>query len=100
MKSRPLPLRNAVCIIVLLFTAVAPRMARATSPDYVVTTTTGASIVPGTTDIGNHCDDCSTAVALPFPVSFYDQMFDTANVSANGYIYFTSSTNCCGFCLP
>src|SRR6516165_2844352 len=25
------------------------------------------SIVPGTTDTGNHCDDCTTLVTLPFP---------------------------------
>jgi hypothetical protein len=38
-------------------------------PNYVITQSTGASIVPGVTDTGNHCDDCATAVTLPFPVS-------------------------------
>ena len=33
--------------------------------NYAVTTSTG-TIVPGTTDIGNNCDDCSNVVALPF----------------------------------
>src|SRR5438876_4777288 len=29
--------------------------------DYVITSSTGASIVPGTTDTGNHTDDGTTA---------------------------------------
>ena len=37
---------------------------------YVTSTGTGA-IVPGTTDTGNHCDDCATAITLPFPVTVY-----------------------------
>src|ERR1700675_3343489 len=54
--------------------------ASATSPDDTVVTSGGASIVPGTTDIGNHCDDCTTTIALQFPVEFYDQVFASANV--------------------
>src|SRR5207302_5993156 len=70
-------------------------------PDYVVTTTSGASIVPGTTDIGNHCDDCTTTIALPFAITFYDQTFTSANVSSNGELQFTSNTQgCCGTCVP
>ena len=38
---------------------------------YSVTTSTGNAIVPGTTDIGNHCDDCPSPVILPFPVTLY-----------------------------
>src|SRR3954453_604128 len=34
--------------------------------NYSIAQSTGASIVPGTTDIGNNCDDCVTNVALPF----------------------------------
>src|SRR6476659_1449122 len=29
------------------------------------------TIVPGTTDTGNHCDDCVTTIALPFPFTLY-----------------------------
>src|SRR5581483_90545 len=29
------------------------------------------TIVPGDTDIGSHCDDCDTVVALPFTVQLY-----------------------------
>ena len=55
----------------------------ATCSTYNTTTGTG-TITPGTTDTGNHCDDCPTAVALPFPVSVYGQTFNTANVGSNG----------------
>ena len=37
----------------------------------------GGSIVPGTTDIGNHGDDTVTTIALPFPYTLYDQTFTT-----------------------
>lgn len=71
------------------------------TPDYLVTTSTGASIVPGTIDIGNHCDDCTTQISFPFPVLFYDQVFSSANVSSNGFLQFTGNNNgCCGSCLP
>src|SRR5256885_3347178 len=30
--------------------------------------TTGSAVIePGTTDSGNHCDDCMTQITLPFP---------------------------------
>src|SRR5206468_1020698 len=29
--------------------------------------------VPATTDIGNHCDDCTTTISLPFPITLYCQ---------------------------
>src|SRR5580765_2977495 len=35
----------------------------------------GGSIVPGTTDIGNHGDDTVTTIALPFSYALYDQTF-------------------------
>jgi hypothetical protein len=70
-------------------------------PDYILSPSSGASIVPGTTDIGNHCDDCATAITLPFPVAFYDQIFNNARVASNGLLQFTSdSDGCCGYCLP
>ena len=50
----------------------------------------GASIVPGTSDIGNHCDDCSTSVALPFSYTLYDQSFTTVNLSSNGTASFNN----------
>ena len=35
----------------------------------------GGSIVPGTTDTGNHIDDGTTPVTLPFSYTLYDQTF-------------------------
>jgi hypothetical protein len=49
-------------------------------------------LVPGTTDIGNHCDDCTTSVSLPFPVSLYGASFTTANASSNGNLQFNSNS--------
>ena len=60
-----------------------------------------ATIVPGATDTGNHCDDCVTAITLPFPFTFYGQSFSSANVSANGNLQFaSSSTMYTSSCLP
>ena len=55
----------------------------ATCSNYNTTTGTG-TITAGTTDTGNHCDDCSTAVSLPFPVAVYGQTFNAVNVASNG----------------
>ncbi|MDQ6693096.1 MAG: hypothetical protein M3014_01560, partial [Chloroflexota bacterium] len=44
---------------------------------YNVAATTG-TIVLGTTDTGNHCDECTNNITLPFPVSLYGQSFTTA----------------------
>ena len=51
--------------------------------DYTTSTGSG-TITPGDTDTGNHCDDCATLVALPFPVSVYGQTFNSVNVASNG----------------
>ena len=40
---------------------------------YGITSATGQPIIPGTADIGNHCDDCTTPITLPFPVTLYGQ---------------------------
>src|SRR5206468_118092 len=44
--------------------------------NYLYTVLSG-SIVPGTADTGNHTDDGSTAIALPFFYTLYDQTFTT-----------------------
>src|SRR6478609_1497249 len=59
-----------------------------TSVNYYVVPSENATVVPGTVDIGNHCDDCVTAITLPFPVQFYDRYFTTANASSNGNLQF------------
>lgn len=63
----------------------APRVA-----DYAVTETTG-TIVPGTGDVGNHCDNCVTTLPLPFAYRLYDLTFTTTRVSDNGTLQFLSS---------
>src|SRR4051812_39645839 len=44
----------------------------------------GGSIVPGTTDTGNHTDDGTTFVSLPFSYTLYDQTYTGINVDSNG----------------
>ncbi|MGC2627287.1 MAG: hypothetical protein WA269_10645 [Candidatus Udaeobacter sp.] len=59
----------------------------------------GGSIVPGTTDSGNHGDNQVTNIALPFSYTLYDQTFNSINVSSNGNAQFTTTdtdfTNVC-----
>src|SRR5947208_3059066 len=60
-------------------------------PDHYVITQIGGSIVPGTTDIGNHADDLVTTIALPFGYTVYDQTFNAINLSSNGNAQFTTT---------
>src|SRR5437867_3562677 len=61
----------------------------------------GGSIVPGTTDIGNHGDDTVTTIALPFAFTLYDQSFTSINLSSNGNAQFvTTDTAFTNVCLP
>src|SRR5256886_3668620 len=70
-------------------------------PNYTITSSTGAEIVPGDTDIGNHCDDCTTGITLPFPIILYDQVFSSAVISSNGTLQFASNITAFGNgCLP
>jgi hypothetical protein len=60
-----------------------------------------ATIVPGTSDIGNHCDNCVTTLRLPFPVALYDRQFSSATVGSNGTIGFVANANpAVNICLP
>jgi hypothetical protein len=58
--------------------------------EYATTKRTG-TIVPGTLDIGNHCDNCVTLISFPFPVQFYDSTFTEAYVNSNGSLLFTGN---------
>src|SRR6266700_1862704 len=61
----------------------------------------GGSIVPGTTDIGNHTDDGTTFISLPFNYALYDQTFNGVNVSSNGNAQFTTTDiDWVNVCLP
>jgi alpha-tubulin suppressor-like RCC1 family protein len=69
--------------------------------DYTLSQITGASIVPGTTDTGNHADDGTTTITLPFTYGFYGQNFTTATVDSNGSLQFnTHNTVYTNTCLP
>jgi hypothetical protein len=59
--------------------------------DHYQITQIGGSIVLGTTDTGNHCDDCVTTVALPFPYTLYDQTYNAINLSSNGNAQLTGA---------
>ena len=84
-------------------TATATPTATATAsctPNYAFTSGTGA-IVPGVTDTGNHCDDCSTVISLPFSVTIYGTIYNSAAVGSNGHFTFGTVNN--GFtlsCMP
>jgi len=70
------------------------------SDHYTISSIT-ASIVPGTVDTGNHCDDCTTTIALPFPYTLYDQTYTSLNVDSNGTEQFGSnSSTFTNTCLP
>jgi hypothetical protein len=58
--------------------------------------------VAGTTLVtGSNCDDCSNAVALPFPFTFYGTAFNSVNAVSNGNLQFSSTTTTfTNACLP
>jgi hypothetical protein len=37
---------------------------------------------PGGADIGSDCDDCTTPIAPPFPITFYGQSYTAALAGA------------------
>jgi len=67
---------------------------------YSITQTSGASIDPGTTDIGNHADEAMTVVALPFNFTFYGTTYSSVNVSSNGFIEFGLATQAFNVTMP
>lgn len=68
---------------------------------YTCAVTPGATIVPGTTDTGNHTDDGVTNVTLPFAVTLYGTFYTSVNVSSNGNAQFVSTNEeFNNVCLP
>lgn len=69
--------------------------------NYTITESTDAVIEPGDTDIGNHCDDCTTTILLPFTYTLYDQTYSSVNASSNGNLQFVSNNAAFeNACLP
>jgi hypothetical protein len=72
------------------------------SCQYAITQGTDG-IVPGDTDIGNHCDGCDTFVPLPFNFQLYGTTFTGVNVGDNGRLDFVNINEPGGYitaCLP
>src|SRR5215813_10105204 len=71
--------------------------------NYTITEGTD-TIVPGTTDIGNHTDDGSTFVSLPFAFQLYDQTYNGVYVDSNGRLDFVCNaahnSDWVSVCLP
>jgi hypothetical protein len=86
-RTRRLLGRTAGVALIMFVALGVPSVASA-GDDYAIQTQTGQAIVPGTADIGNHCDDCVTQVALPFQVPVYGAPYSSAYVSSNGNIQF------------
>jgi len=69
---------------------------------YTITSGTN-TIVPGTTDTGNHCAWCETLITLPFPFVLYEQTFNAVNVSSSGRLDFVCANDPANYletCLP
>ena len=68
--------------------------------NYAYTVGTGP-IVPGTTDTGNHADDASTIITLPFSYRLFDTSFPTVAVGSNGHLTFgTVNDTFNASCIP
>jgi hypothetical protein len=63
----------------------------ANAGSYLFNTFSGVSLDPGTVDIGNHCDDCTTTIALPFTYQLFGSLFNSVVVSSNGNLQFTGN---------
>ncbi len=103
--SSPLnsPLRPALAQLALALAAIALPVATAGAQctAFSMSSASGVSIVPGTVDTGNHCDDCTTQIALPFPVTLYGISYTSAVVSSNGNLQFTTNNaEYSNGCLP
>jgi hypothetical protein len=59
-----------------------------------------APFIPGTTDIGNHCDTCYNFMTLPFPVRLYENIYTQVSIDSNGGAYFVGSPAGVNGCLP
>ena len=102
--ASPTPTSTATATATATFTPTPTPTATSTPTPCIgtyVVSQIGGSIVPGTTDIGNHGDDTVTTVALPFSYTLYDQNFTSINLSSNGNAQFTTTdATFTNQCLP
>jgi hypothetical protein len=93
-------MKKMCCLAALAVTGVlsllgATGRASAQCTSYTVTTL-GGPIDPGTLDIGNHCDDCTTAIpgGMPFAWNFYGNPIAAGSLvgaCSNGFLTFGST---------
>jgi peptidyl-Asp metalloendopeptidase len=71
-------------------------------PDYLVTSSGSASIVPGTDLVpGSICDNCVVNIPLPFSYELYGVAYSSVNASVEGNLQFAGSSNAAtNTCLP
>jgi heme/copper-type cytochrome/quinol oxidase subunit 2 len=85
-------------------TRTATRTGTATStptPNSYVVVPGRATIVPGVTDLGIHCNNCVAAIRLPFAARLYDRQFTEAIAGSNGTLGFRANSNpSANNCLP
>jgi FG-GAP-like repeat len=74
----------------------------AIGPDYQVTSTTNATMLPANNYVaGSGCSNCTVPIALPFAYRLYDQIFNSVNISSEGNLQFVSnSAGGNNVCLP
>jgi len=85
--ASPSPTSTATATASATFTPTPTPSPTATCSQYTITSGTD-TIVPGTTDTGSHCDDCITAVTLPFSFQLYGNTYSSVNLSSNGNAQF------------
>jgi hypothetical protein len=70
--------------------------------DYQITAQSGATFVPGTTNVNLICNSCGAPLQLPFTYNFYGEPYDFAFATAHGTLQFNSSFNSASnnACLP
>jgi hypothetical protein len=91
--SRPSQVSTPVSVLVHNNSTIRPALGCGPGSDYTVVSSTNASLVPASSDIGNYCDDCTTPITLPFTYSLYGQSFTNAEVGSNGVLGFLTNTN-------
>lgn len=70
---------------------------------YSVVRSEGAAMARGVTNAGLHCADCSTSIALPFEVTFYDERWPAGTniqASTNGFLFLAGNGANAGTCIP
>src|SRR5439155_2221368 len=99
-KASPYPPSTATATGTATLTPTPTPSPTATCSQYTITGGSDA-IVAGTTDSGNHTDDGTTFIALPFSLQLYGNTYTGVNVSSNGNAQFvTNDSTFVTQCIP